>query len=119
MSKPLLGLLLGSVLGILDGITGFFSPQVAPIIFQVIIITTIKGVISGVAIGLIARKVRSLPLGILAGLGIGAALSYLVALAADPSLYLDIILPGAILGLIVGFATQKYGRAPEAAEARR
>ena len=88
-------------------------------IVQVIIVTTIKGVISGAAIGFVARKVRSLPLGILAGLGIGTALSYLVALAASPSLYLDIILPGAILGLIVGFATQRYGRVPEAAEARR
>jgi putative effector of murein hydrolase LrgA (UPF0299 family) len=33
--------------------------------------------------------------------------------------YLDIILPGSIVGMIVGYATQRYGAAPSAASAAR
>lgn len=113
MSKPVLGLLLGAALGLVDGITGLFSPAVTAMIARVIVITTIKGVITGIVVGLIARRLHSLPLGILAGLVMGFSLSYLVALSAPPGLYWDIVLPGAILGVIVGFATQRFGRANE------
>jgi hypothetical protein len=111
--KPLLGLLLGGTLGLLDGASGFFYPGLAPIMARVIVYSTLKGVLCGLAIGFFARRVQSLPLGILAGLGIGAALSYVVALTARPGLFWDIMLPGALLGLIVGIATQKFGKSPE------
>jgi hypothetical protein len=49
-------------------------------------------------------------LGILAGIGIAAALSLIVILHAGMALFLDIMIPGLLLGLIVGFATQRFGR---------
>ena len=63
--------------------------------------------------GVLARRVRSVPIGIVGGLALGLALSYLAALTPDPQgghHYAEIMLPGAILGVIVGFATQRFGR---------
>ena len=47
--------------------------------------------------------------GILAGTAIAAALSLLVILHAGMVLFWDIMLPGMLLGAIVGFSTQKFG----------
>jgi hypothetical protein len=60
--------------------------------------------------------VRSLAVGLGVGALVGLALSWMVAAMPDASgnhYYLEIMLPGAVLGLIVGFATQKYGRSPQ------
>jgi hypothetical protein len=65
--------------------------------------------------GLVARKLNSLPLGILIGFAVGLGLSYLVAAMGDEQgrhFYWEIMLPGSILGIIVGFATQKFGKSP-------
>ena len=113
--RPLLGLLVGTGLGLLDGLSGFLYPELAPKMATVILYSTMKGVVTGAVIGLVARRVNSLPLGIASGLGVGAGLSYLVALTADKSLFWDIMLPGALLGLMVGFATQKFGRVEQEA----
>ena len=113
MSKPILGLVLGGVLGILDGLTALFTPEAAPQIIGIVIGSTIKGIIAGVAIGFFARKVHSLPLGIVFGFAVGLLLAFAVAAMPDPSgkhYYFEIMLPGSIVGLIVGFATQKYGK---------
>jgi hypothetical protein len=121
MNKPLLGLALGGVLGIFDGLTALFYPETAPMIRDIVIGSTIKGLITGVAIGYFARKVNSLPLGILFGLGVGLMLAFLVAAMPDASgnhYYLEIMLPGGILGMIVGFATQKYREKPRTSPAR-
>jgi len=112
MSKTIFGLVLGGFLGIFDGLTALISaPETAPYITGIVIGSTIKGVIAGVLIGYFARKVNSLPLGILFGLAVGLFLAFLVA--AMPSdtgqhYYWEIMLPGGIVGLIVGYATQKY-----------
>ena len=113
MSKPILGLVLGGILGIFDGLTALFTPEVVPQIMTIIIGSTFKGLIAGIAIGFFARKVNSLPMGILFGFGVGLLLAFIVAALPDPSgkhYYFQIMLPGSIVGLIVGFATQKYGR---------
>lgn len=47
-------------------------------------------------------------IGILFGVLVGAFLAFLVALMQG-DYYLEIVLPGTTVGLIVGFATQKYG----------
>jgi len=72
-------------------------------------------VITGLLIGFFARKLRSLPLGIAVGLLCGLLLAF--AVASMPSengehYYFQIMLPGGILGMIVGWATQRYGKAP-------
>lgn len=115
MSKPILGLILGGILGVFDGLSALVSaghdPAIREGIVGIVIGSTFKGVIAGVAAGLFARKFNSLPLGIAFGLLVGAALATLVAVLQG-GYYLEIILPGSLLGAIVGFATQRYGRAP-------
>ena len=113
MNKPLLGLVIGGVLGILDGLSSLFAPEAAPMIVGIMIGSTIKGLITGLSAGFFARKVNSVPLGILFGLGVGLLLSFLVAAMPAPDgnhYYLEIMLPGSLVGLIAGYATQRYGR---------
>ena len=115
MSKPLFGLLLGGILGVFDGLTALFSaPETRPEIVGIVIGSTVKGLIAGVLIGYFARKVKSVPLGILFGLVVGGLLAYGVVLMGNPYFW-EIVLPGSIVGIIVGYATQRHGetRAPE------
>jgi hypothetical protein len=113
MNKALLGLLLGGILGIFDGLTAWFTPEARPQLLGIVIGSMIKGLIAGVLIGYFARKVNSLPLGIIFGLGIGLLLAFAVAAMPNPAgkhYYFEIMLPGGIVGVIVGYATQRYGR---------
>jgi hypothetical protein len=112
MSKPLIGIVLGAILGAFDGLTAWFTPAVRDQMTEIIIGSTIKGIIAGIAIGFFAKKFHSLPIGIVFGLLVGAFLAFLVALLQG-GYYLQIILPGSMVGLIVGFATQKYGQRPK------
>lgn len=114
MSKPLIGLGLGAVLGAIDGLTSWFTPAARDQMGSIVIGSTVKGIIAGVAIGFFAKKFQSLPLGILFGILVGFFLAFLVALMQG-EYYFEIILPGTLVGLIVGFATQKYGSATAAA----
>src|SRR6516225_10116418 len=107
MNKVLLGLLLGALLGAIDGGTAWFTPSVRAQLAGIIVGSTVKGLIAGMAAGFFARKVNSVPLGILFGLGVGALLAYI-----QHGYYLEIILPGSIVGMIVGYATQRYGMTP-------
>jgi hypothetical protein len=122
MNKILLGLLLGTVLGALDGATAYLTPEVRVEMATIIIGSTFKGLVGGILIGFFARKVQSVPLGILFGLAVGALLALAIALMPDAvthkHYYFQIILPGSIVGLIVGYATQKFGSAPATAAAR-
>jgi len=61
------------------------------------------GLLSGLAIGFFSQRVRSIPLGLFAGIVIAAILSLVVILRARMGLFWDIMLPGMLLGLIVGF----------------
>lgn len=111
MSKPLIGVILGAALGVVDGLTAWFTPAVRDQIGGIVIGSTLKGIIAGIAIGFFAKKFHSLPVGILFGVLVGAFLAFLVALMQG-GYYFEIILPGTMVGLIVGFATQKYGNSP-------
>ena len=115
MNKLVLGLVLGAILGAFDGLTAWFTPEARSQLLGIVIGSTVKGIIAGVLIGYFARKVRSLPLGILFGLGVGLVLAFLVAAMPQPSnkhYYFEIMLPGSIVGMIVGYATQRFGAAP-------
>ena len=121
MNKPMLGLALGGVLGIVDGLSALlYGPDVAAQIVGIVIGSTVKGLIVGVLTGWFANKVQSLPAGLLVGLAVGAFFAYLVAAMPDPSgkhYYMEIIVPGSLVGLIVGYATQRYGKMGKAARA--
>ena len=123
MSKPVFGLILGAILGAFDGLTALVSaPETAPQIVGIVIGSTFKGIIAGLLIGWFATRKNSLPLGILFGLGVGLLLAFGVAAMPQPDgthYYWEIMLPGGIVGMIVGYATQKYaGRRPQLASAR-
>ena len=109
LSKPVLGLFVGGTLGLMDGLSGFLYPKLAPVMTSVITFSLLKGLVAGAAIGYISQKLHSMLLGILSGVGIAAALSLLVILRAGMGLFWDILLPGMLLGVIVGFATQRFG----------
>ena len=61
-----------------------------------------------------SRKLNSLPLALLIGFAIAALLALPFALGTDPTTgkryFWEIMIPGSIVGLIVGYATQKFGR---------
>src|SRR5882762_2140610 len=118
LTKPMLGLAVGGTLGLLDGLSGFLEPSLAPLMGSVITFSLLKGLASGVSIGYFSKRVHSMPLGILVGVVIASALSMLLILKAGIALFWDIVLPGMLLGVIVGFATQRFGRLPAASSAK-
>src|SRR5580658_9796275 len=107
LTKPVLGLAVGGTLGLLDGLSGFLEPSLAPVMTSVITFSLLKGLVSGAAIGYVSQRFHSMLVGILAGIGIAGALSLLVILRAGMVLFWDIMLPGMLLGIVVGFTTQK------------
>ena len=70
------------------------------------------GIVAGILIGVFARKVQLLPLCIVFGLAVGLLLAFIVA-QMQHGYYFQIMLPGGMVGLIVGYATQRYGRGPQ------
>ncbi len=108
MTKPVLGILLGGILGVLDGLTAPLSaPETLPDLPGIVAGSTVKGIVAGILIGLFARRVRNAPACILFGLLVGAGLAALITIGGP--YFWEIVIPGSIVGLIVGFATQKYG----------
>jgi hypothetical protein len=116
VGKPLLGLVLGAILGAFDGLSALLSaPETAPDIVGIVIGSTFKGVIGGLIIGYFARRVRSVKAGLIFGGLVGLFLAFLIAAIPQPDgthYWWEIMLPGTIVGLIVGYATQVYGTSP-------
>ncbi|HVR40458.1 MAG TPA: hypothetical protein VMU84_15285 [Thermoanaerobaculia bacterium] len=113
MNKVLVGLIAGAVLGAVDGASAWFTPAVRAQILFIIAASTVKGIIGGVAAGWFARKVQSVPAGIAFGFAVGLVLAFLVAMQPEPDgthYWIEIMLPGSVLGGVVGWATQRYGR---------
>ena len=109
MKKLSLGLLSGLILGLMDGLSAFFIPEAASMMTEIIIGSTIKGLIGGLIAAVIAKRSSSVwATTLLSGFS-GMILS---ALAAIPSgSYMEIIVPGTIVGLLTGFITHKWGKA--------
>lgn len=113
MNKILVGVIVGAVLGAFDGLTAWFTPPVRPYMMSIVIGSTFKGIIAGIAAGWFARKVQSVPAGIAFGFAMGLLLAWGVASmpsATGEHYYFAIMLPGSIVGAIIGWATQRYGR---------
>jgi hypothetical protein len=110
MKKPMFAMALGGILGVFDGFSSLVSaPEVAPQIAGIVLGSTFKGVVAGLAIAMFEKKVKSLPLGVLFGLAVGLFLAWLVTLGERPEYFWKIMLPGGVVGLIVGYATYTYG----------
>src|SRR5687767_5091810 len=108
MNKPVLGMVVGGVLGLFDGLSAWIEPDAREMMAVIVTGSVIKGVVTGLAAGIIARWRRSTALGIGAGAAIGAALSA-VAASGQPDHFWEIVLPGMLLGVIAGYATQRFG----------
>jgi len=99
--------LLGGFLGIFDGLTAWFTPEVRDQIGSIVIGSTVKGLVAGVLIGAFATRVRSLVWVLSVGVAVSGCFAYLVA-AMQGKYYLEIITPGALVGLIVGYAAYRH-----------
>jgi len=114
MKKIGLAMLLGAVLGALDGLTAWFEPSVRDQLGTIVMLSSLKSVIAGLLIGIFAVYMKKDLAVTLFGFAVGLLLAYLVAMAPDPKTgehyYLQIMIPGALVGLIVGYATARYGK---------
>jgi mannose/fructose/N-acetylgalactosamine-specific phosphotransferase system component IIC len=125
LNRPVLGLIAGAGLGALDGLSALLSsPEVAGQIAGIVIGSMVKGLLAGVITGAIARRFRAPGAGILVGLAVAALITFPIAYlnashAGRPDYYWKIMLPGALVGAIVGFVVVRHGRAapPRAASA--
>jgi hypothetical protein len=112
--------IVGAILGALDGMTAWFEPSVRDQIGTIVMLSSLKSVIAGFLIGIFASFVERRVAVAIFGLAVGLVLAYLVAMSPDPKTgahyYGQIMVPGAIVGLLVGYATARYGaQAPVAA----
>ena len=107
MKKPVFAMLVGGGLGIFDGLSALLTaPQEAPNIVGIVIGSTFKGVIAGAIVGLVAQRTQSLTTLLAVGLLVGAFMAYLLTIGS-PYLW-ELVVPGSMVGLIVGFATARY-----------
>ena len=121
MNKPLVGIIAGALLGIVDGATAWFTPEVRSAMVKILMGSCVKGMVVGVICGLIARKVQSTAVGLASGAVFGLLFAYLVAAMPQPNgqhYYLQIMVPGFVLGAITGFLTQRMGVTPGSTTAR-
>jgi len=112
MNKIVVGLLFGLVLGALDGATAWFYPETRSLVGGIMVGSAIKGIVVGMLSGWFARKVQSTAWGIVVGSALGLLFAFMVA-AMEASKgkphYLEIMLPGFVVGAIIGFLTQRMG----------
>ena len=107
MSKPLFGLVLGGVLGILDGLTAYFTPEVRNQLSESSSARPSRASWPGCRSG--TSRARSIPCR--SASCSGSPSGWIVAAMPDANgkhYYFEIMLPGALVGAIVGYATQKY-----------
>ena len=113
MKTVLLAIILGGVLGLMDGMSAWFTPDARDKLADIVLWSAMKDVIGGFLIGVFAVFVRSKPAVIGWGLLVGLGLAYAVAAMPDPETgkhyYAAIMLPGGLVGLLVGYATARYG----------
>jgi len=126
MSKPVLGLILGAILGVFDGLTALLepdianSPDVGAAMTAITASSSVKGLLAGLIIGFFARKVKSLKSGLIFGGAVGLVLAFIIAAIPQEGgqhYWLQIMVPGTIVGIILGYVTQKYGKEPKPAAA--
>jgi hypothetical protein len=88
-------------------------PEARPMITGIMVGSSLKGLLVGLLSGWLANKVHSLARGIAAGAAIGLLLSFAVAAMGTVNgrhPYLEIMMPGFVVGAMVGFLTQRPPR---------
>ena len=122
MSKITFGMLFGGLLGVFDGLSALLSaPETQPQIVGIVIGSTVKGLIAGLLIGWFAKRIHSTAKGVLFGLVVSGFLAFLIAAMPNEQgghYWWQIILPGSLLGIIVGYATQRWTGASPATVGR-
>jgi hypothetical protein len=113
-NKIVVGVLFGLILGAVDGATAWFYPETHSMMAGIMVGSSVKGMVVGLLSGWFARKVQSMKWGILVGAALGLLFAFLVA-AMDTvngkHPYLEIMLPGLVVGAVIGFLTQRMGTA--------
>ena len=117
MKRPVLGLVLGGVLGVFDGLSALLTaPETAGQIGSIVGGSVFKGVVAGALIGWVSRRVTTLGAGVVWGGIIGLIFAGLVSvmqkMSGQPAYYWQIMLPGTLLGMIVGYATFRHRETP-------
>ena len=121
MNRPVMGLLVGAGLGVLDGLSALVSsPEVSGEIGGIVIGSAMKGLLAGIIVGVIARKLVSSRWSTLIGVVVAGLITVPVAHMnathyGRPDYYWKIMLPGALVGAIVGYVVMRYGTAPREA----
>ena len=113
MNKILVGVIVGAVLGADRRRDGLVHARGAPQMLGIIIGSTIKGVIAGVAAGWFARRVQSVPKGSPSASSsdcCSRSRSRRCRIRHGRAYWWQIMVPGSILGGVIGWATQRYGR---------
>ena len=122
MNKILVGLVVGLVFGVIDGATSWFYPETHSMLAGIMVGSSIKGMVVGLLSGWFARRVQSMRWGIVVGAAFGLLFAFLVA-ATDTvngrHPYLEIMMPGFVVGAIIGFLTQRLGTPGRAQEGER
>ena len=108
MNKIVVGVVFGLILGALDGATAWFTPEARSQMAGILVGSSIKGMLVGVLSGWYARKVQSTAKGVLLGSALGLLFAFAIA-AMQHDHYLEIMLPGFVVGAIIGFLTQRMG----------
>jgi len=116
LNRPLLGLVTGAVLGAFDGLSALVSsPEVSGQIAGIVLGSSVKGVLAGLIVGVIARRMQSSRLAVAIGVLVAGVITFPIAYLnathyGQPSYYWKIMLPGALVGAIVGYAVIRYGK---------
>jgi len=113
MNRIAVGILVGGALGIVDGLTAWFTPEARPQMIGIVIGSTIKGLVAGAIIGAFAQGDEP---------AVGAGVRHVRGRAARlrhrphrrEVLPGDRPSPGSLVGLLTGYATIRFGRAPSA-----
>jgi F0F1-type ATP synthase assembly protein I len=112
MNKIFVGILLGLILGAMDGATAWFYPEARSMMASIMVGSSVKGMVVGMLSGWFARRVQSTKWGILVGAALGLFFASLVAAMDSVNgrhPYVQIMLPGLVVGAIIGFLTQRMG----------
>ena len=105
---------LAAALGVLDGATAWFTPEVRPQLGQIIAGSIFKDVLGGVVIWVFARKANSPRSAVLFGTCIGFLLALVIALLQNAH-YVQILVPGSLTGLLLGYAAWRWNLPPASA----